>query len=208
MTNEDLSPTKNTPKTAPQAPQSIIIAGFWKRLLAFIIDGLLLGIVGFLLGLMFFEQFARLGGWGRLVGFIITVSYFGVFNGSIGKGQTIGKRFTKLNVIDRDGQFLSPRKSFPRSAILVLPFFLNGALIPTSVIMSPLGILIGLIVFGIGGAIVYLYIFNRRTRQSLHDLAVGFLCRPYFGCRTSHRYWNMEISSCSSGGVVPRNCDF
>jgi hypothetical protein len=31
----------------------------------------------------------------------------------------------------------------------------------------------GFILFGFGDAIVYLYIFNRRTRQSLHDLIVG-----------------------------------
>ena len=31
----------------------------------------------------------------------------------------------------------------------------------------------GLILFGFGQAIVYLYIFNRRTRQSLHDLILG-----------------------------------
>jgi uncharacterized RDD family membrane protein YckC len=39
--------------------------------------------------------------------------------------------------------------------------------------MSPIGLLIGFILFGFGGAIVYLYIFNRGTRQSLHDLVAG-----------------------------------
>ncbi len=39
--------------------------------------------------------------------------------------------------------------------------------------MSPFGYVIGFIVFGLGGAIIYLYIFNRRTRQSLHDVVVG-----------------------------------
>ena len=39
--------------------------------------------------------------------------------------------------------------------------------------MSPIGFLTGFIVFGFGGAIIYLYLFNRRTRQSLHDLVVG-----------------------------------
>ena len=179
MTNDEgfsqITDTAETsPKeTAPQAPEPIIIAGFWKRLLALIIDGLLLGFAGFLLGLMFFDQFARLGGWGRLIGFIIALIYFGVFNSSIGKGQTIGKRIANVKVVDGEGQFLSPRKSFLRSAILELPFFLNGALIPPSVMISPLGVLVGLIIFGIGGAIIYLYIFNRRTRQSFHDLAAG-----------------------------------
>ena len=38
---------------------------------------------------------------------------------------------------------------------------------------SPIGYVIGFILFGFGGAIIYLYVFNRRTRQSLHDLAAG-----------------------------------
>jgi len=32
---------------------------------------------------------------------------------------------------------------------------------------------LAILVFGVGGSIVYLFIFNRRTRQSLHDVAVG-----------------------------------
>ena len=34
-------------------------------------------------------------------------------------------------------------------------------------------ILLGVIVFGVGGSTLYLMVFNRRTRQGLHDLAVG-----------------------------------
>lgn len=173
MTNENFPPTPDTTETTSPEPEPKVIAGFWKRLLAFIIDGLLLGVVGFLLGLMFFDAFARLGGWGRLIGFIIALVYFGVLNSSIGKGQTIGKRITNIKVVDHDGEFIFLNKSFLRYTILALPFFLNGALIPPSVMMSALGIIIGLIIFGVGGGIIYLYIFNRRTRQSLHDLAVG-----------------------------------
>lgn len=173
MTSESFPLTSDITETASQESKSKIIAGFWTRLLAFIIDGLLLGVVGFLLGLMFFDAFARLGGWGRLIGFIIALLYFGVLNSSHGKGQTIGKRITNIKIVDRDGQLIPLNKSFLRYTILALPFFLNGALMPPSVMMSALGVVIGMIIFGIGGAIIYLYIFNRRTRQSLHDLAVG-----------------------------------
>ncbi len=44
---------------------------------------------------------------------------------------------------------------------------------PVGVIEFLLGALIILVVFGGLGAIAYLFVFNRRTRQSLHDLAVG-----------------------------------
>jgi uncharacterized RDD family membrane protein YckC len=154
-------------------PTHAVICGFWKRVFAMILDGILLGIVGVLIGMAAFDQLAQLGGWGRLVGFCIAIIYFGVFNSVIGKGQTLGKKMMKIHVVDRSGNHISLSKSFLRYAILGIPFFLNGALIPNSVIFSPGGYILSLLVFGFGAAIFYLYIFNRRTRQSLHDLAVG-----------------------------------
>ncbi len=149
------------------------ISGFWRRLLALIIDGLLLGLVGFVCGLVLFDPLAQLGGWGRVIGFLIALAYFGILNSSIGKGQTVGKRLMTIEVVDRFGQHILLARSLVRSVVLATPFFLNGALIPPGVMMSPVGYVIGFILFGLGGAIIYLYAFNRLTRQSLHDLAVG-----------------------------------
>ena len=64
-------------------------------------------------------------------------------------------------------------RSFARSFVLLLPYFLNGAPIPLRLLESPLGVVVGVAIFGLGLSIVYLIVFNRRTRQSLHDLAVG-----------------------------------
>lgn len=149
------------------------ISGFWRRLLASIIDSLLLGLAGMACGLFLFDQFASLGGWGRLLGFFVALTYFGVLNSAIGAGQTLGKRVMKIEVVNRAGRHISLGRSSLRYVILGTPVFLNGALIPSAVIMSPIGSVIGFIVFGFSGAIVYLYVFNRRTRQSLHDLVVG-----------------------------------
>jgi uncharacterized RDD family membrane protein YckC len=154
-------------------PEKRVISGFWRRILAFVLDGLLLGLVGIVVGIFFFDPLARSGGWGRLLGFCVALAYGGILNSSIGKGQTIGKRITKVEVVNSHGEHISPGLSTLRYAILAAPFFLNGALIAPSIIDSPLGHLFGLLVFGFGGAILYLYIFNRRTRQSLHDLACG-----------------------------------
>lgn len=156
-----------------QEPNHRIISGFWRRLIAFILDSLCLGLVGFILGLFLFDTLSHLGWWGRLFGFCIWLIYFGVLNSAIGNGQTIGNRIMKIEVIDRCGNHLSLGRSLLRSAVLGTPFFLNNVMIPTSGIMLPISYLMGFIVFGAGGAIIYLYIFNRRTRQSLHDLLVG-----------------------------------
>lgn len=161
---------------APPIPAELdhrVISGFWRRLLSFIVDGLLLGIVGIACGFFLFDTLAHLGGWGRLVGFSVSLVYFGVLNSAIGRGQTIGKRVMKIEVVDRSGQHIALGRSMLRYVILGTPFFLNGVMIPPRVMMSPIGYIIGFILFGFGGAIIYLFVFNRRTRQSLHDLAVG-----------------------------------
>ena len=44
---------------------------------------------------------------------------------------------------------------------------------PQDGVLAPGGPLINALVFGLGGAILYLYLFNGVTRQSLHDLVAG-----------------------------------
>lgn len=148
------------------------IAGFWRRLFAFAIDTCLIGIIGFLLGLFLFDYFVQLGGWARLVGFGTALLYFGLMNSVVFQGQTIGKRLTKIKVVSKNGESLGVGKSFLRFGIVGIPFFLNGAPIKQDVLMSWGGIVISIALFGLGSSIVYLVIFNRKTRQSLHDLII------------------------------------
>jgi len=162
-----LSPDSTEPDQILSEPAQF--AGFWRRLVAFVIDCILIGIVGFAIGMLFFDFLAELGVWGRLLGFMIALMYFGTLNSEFGKGQTLGKRLLNIKVVDRDGVPISLHRSFLRYVILGAPFFLNGATIPmTSGLIS---LLFSVIIFGAAFAIIYLFIFNRQTRQSLHDLA-------------------------------------
>jgi uncharacterized RDD family membrane protein YckC len=148
-------------------------AGFWRRSVAFIVDVLLLGIVGALVGWMLFDVFARMGGYGRLLGFAVALSYFGVMNSALCGGQTLGKRLLGVRVVGKDGALLPLPQSLLRYSVLGIPFFLNGAPFDSSVVLSPLGYVLSLLVFGGMFSILYLYVFNRKGRRSLHDLAVG-----------------------------------
>jgi uncharacterized RDD family membrane protein YckC len=149
------------------------IAGFWRRVAAALIDGILLGVVGIVLGLFFSEQFMRMGGWGRLAGAAIAALYFVPLNSWLGGGQTVGKRALRIRVVSTSGGLLGVPQSLLRSVVMLLPWFLNGAPIPTPLLMSPLGIVVSLALFGFGASILYLIVFNRRTRQSFHDLIAG-----------------------------------
>lgn len=149
------------------------ISGFWRRVGAFFIDSIILGVFGVLLGLLFSHQFVAAGGWGRAIGFPIAAIYFAIMNSRVGGGQTIGKKVSKIKVVDSVGELISLSKSALRYSIIGIPYFLNGALISDS-ILYPFGFyILSLLVFGFGFSMVYLYVFNRNTRQSLHDIIVG-----------------------------------
>jgi len=149
------------------------ICGFWRRIGALFIDTLVLGVFGYAVGLFLEDTFVQLGGWGRLIGFVVSITYFGVMNSSLFNGQTIGKKLLNIQVVDASNSTISLPKSFLRYSFLAIPFSLNGAQITNEALLSYLMYPLSLIIFGGLLSIMYLYVFNRVTRQSLHDLAVG-----------------------------------
>ena len=148
-------------------------AGLWHRGAAFIVDGLILGLIGYALGLALFDTFVRLGPWGRVVGFVVALGYFVPQESTRGGGQSLGKRLLRIRVVDAQGNALSPARSALRFAIFGVPYFLNGAPLPIDVLSFAHGVPVAVLVSGGLLALAYLLVFNRRTRQSLHDLAVG-----------------------------------
>ena len=150
-----------------------IISGFWRRLAAFLIDSLIVGMTGFLIGLLFFNKLAQLGQWGHVVGFVIAALYFSVLNSELGNGQTPGKRALGIEVVNKSGRHISLFRSFLRYSVLSIPFFLNNASLSLPLDSSLPVLIAGLLVFGLGGATIYLLVFNRRTRQGTHDLVAG-----------------------------------
>lgn len=149
------------------------ISGFWRRIGALIVDTLILALGGFVLGLFLKSVFIQMGAWAALVGFGISLGYFGVLNSAIGNGQTLGKKLLGIRVVDINNQTISFGRSLLRYAVYGIPFALQVETVPwgdaSALIMYPFAFLV------IGGSfsIIYLYIFNRNTRQSLHDLVAG-----------------------------------
>ena len=139
-------------------------AGFWRRLFALVVDVLLLSPPSFLLGYFFSDFFASSSVWTAAIGFIITIPYFALMGSSIGGGQTVGQRWTGIEVVDRQGNHLSLGRSFLRYTILFGPLLFSEGTLP-----SYIGWPIGMVEF----AVLYLYIFNTRTRQTLHDIVTS-----------------------------------
>ena len=159
------------------APKPARIAGFWRRLAAALVDALVLGIVGFAIGTLFTDQLVALGPYGRAVGFPIALLYFGLLNGNAGGGATLGKRMLGIRVVGRDGASVSVLRSLWRAVVYLVPFYLNGldlSFLPLNDAQTMAALVVdAVLVFGVIGATVYLYLFNFRTRQMMHDLAAG-----------------------------------
>lgn len=149
------------------------ISGFWRRIGALFIDVLILGAVGFVLGLLLESTFVEIGEWGRLIGFSISLVYFGVMNSVISNGQTLGKKALNIKVVNSSNDTISISKSFARYTVFAIPFTLNGIHITNEALLSYLMYPFSFLIFGGLFAIIYLYVFNRVTRQSLHDLIFG-----------------------------------
>lgn len=149
------------------------ISGFWRRIGALFIDGLILSAVGFVLGFLLESTFVEIGSWGRLIGFSISLVYFGVMNSVVSNGQTLGKRALNIKVVNSSNDTISISKSFARYTVLAIPFSLNGIHITNEALLSYLMYPFSFLIFGGFFAIIYLYVCNRVTRQSLHDLIFG-----------------------------------
>lgn len=171
--NTDNPLPASQPSLPPDAfSPGCIMAGFWRRFFAFALDSILLGIIGSILGALFFDAFTRMGAMARIVGFLVATIYFALFDSSIGKGRSIGKRLLRLKLVDAQGEALALEEAILRFVILAVPYFLNGLPLPVSRTSEAVGVLLSLVVFGVGGTNLYLLIFNRGTRQGLHDMVV------------------------------------
>jgi hypothetical protein len=78
----------------------------------------------------------------------------------------------KIAVRDRNNQPIGLGRSFIRILVLTLPALFNNWSIPIYKNFMIVW-LISFLIFGLGGAIVYTMLFNRKSRQGIHDLLLG-----------------------------------
>lgn len=195
-------------------------AGFWRRTAAFAIDCVVLGLIGMAVIALGFEWLARIGAWARVIGFALGSLYFALMEGVNGRCQSFGKHALKIKVvrITPEGLMpLNPIQAWMRYAIVAVPFVLGGiGFVDTPVMRQGTS---WLAVVNSGGvllwemAIIYLLVFNRPSRQSLHDLAVSaaVVCVEAQACpqapiRRVHRIAISVIGMVVvAGGVVARH---
>jgi uncharacterized RDD family membrane protein YckC len=133
------------------------------------LDAIVLTALFFILGFVFLDFAYSLGPWGRVLGYSISFVYWAYWNSHLGKGQTPGKRVMKIGVVDDNGACLPVDRAIARSAVIALIFLLNGLQLP-QLQNAIVQLVTATLLFGGGLAVLYGFIFNRNTRQGLHDL--------------------------------------
>lgn len=150
-----------------------VVSPSLRRLGAFSVDFALLYVLGRILLWALKDFFLFIGYWGNLLGALILLAYFGIQNSRIGKGRTLGKRLFYIKVLGKDGGYISLKRSLVRTAILITPLLISFPWIPYHVSGKLLFSLLLNLYFFSGIVIPYLYLFNTKSRQSLHDLFTG-----------------------------------
>jgi len=97
------------PARAVETPR---YAGFWVRVLAFLVDGIVIGIVVSALtvgraGVITWDHWIELATWRSFVDTVASFAYFTLFWSTLGGGRTIGMRLLGLRVIGPDGNPVS-----------------------------------------------------------------------------------------------------
>ncbi len=146
-------PTTPSPTPAPVMTDSVQYAGFWLRLVASIIDGIMLTAFSSAISMamvsvgaqVFMEEMQTLG---RGLDFMVALVYF-VGMESSSKQATLGKMALGLKVTDLNGNRLTPFRSLGRWFAKFLSMF----------------------TLGIG----YLMAAFTAKKQALHDLVAGTL---------------------------------
>ena len=84
-------------------------AGFWIRVLAFLIDGLAIGVIVSAVtigqaGIVIWDHWFQLVAWRNFIESLIGFAYFTLFWSAFGGGRTLGMRLLGLQVVGADGR--------------------------------------------------------------------------------------------------------
>ncbi len=166
---------KEVQSTPPMdSPEPKLVAGFWIRAVADTIDLAILWMFAFGLSLLFENWFVKLGERGVWLGLLVSIAYFVPSQSGFGKGQSLGKRFLGIQVLDMKGQPLSLVKSFLRYLIIAFVGYIG---VFTGVVNLILSSSLNTLVDSIAGTMwlvalvgCYLLLPLHPLKRGLHDL--------------------------------------
>lgn len=167
---------KEPPKQKPTKPKPTGPAGFWRPNLAFSLDMTILTLFTFLAAYFLGPLLSYLGSWNTVWFVGIFIAYFSIGNSSLQKGATFGKGVLGIKVVDKNGETISPGRSFFRTlplALILLPVGLeSNPPVAAQDTGSSLVPFYDLFLLCYGSVYLYLALFNGKAKRSLDDLLV------------------------------------
>ncbi len=149
--------------------QDTILASRLQRIGAFVIDNIVIGIIGFLSGLLLADFYMSLGNYGRLIGFAAVLVYFTFSDSFFFAGQTIGKKIMGIKVVNCQSKLISIQLSFARSLIYSFTVLLNGLTLSNPkyayIILFTSFILFSICLFEL-----YYFFLYKKTGRFFHDV--------------------------------------
>ncbi|MDD3653605.1 MAG: RDD family protein [Desulfotomaculaceae bacterium] len=106
-------------------PVPMVCAGFWRRFLAIILDGLLLSAAGYLIGFLLGYEI------GNVTGFVIGWLYFALMESSSSQG-TLGKMAIGIKVTDLNGN----KPTFGRATVRYFGKIISSLIIMLGYVMA------------------------------------------------------------------------
>lgn len=96
--------------------------GCFKKAVAFIIDEIIIAVIGIVVFFPFSRFIYSLHQHAWLPGFLVGGVYFAILESSVFRGRSFGKRVFSLRVTSIEGKEISPFISFGRYLLVTLPF--------------------------------------------------------------------------------------
>ena len=172
---KNLLPTRLTDLFSFISPgdNNLPFARQWRRIMAFLLDGVLISLISALLIVCCFNLLAELGEWGRGIGFAVALCYFTIGNSHFTAGQTLGKRLFGIRVVNFSGQPVSLWCSFLRALVPSWLLAMRDITISAGFAIDILITIINLICYLLLLFELYLFVFDCPARRTLHDMMAG-----------------------------------
>jgi len=157
--------------------------GCFKKVVAFLIDQIIIVIVGIIVFFPFSKFIDSLYQHGWIPGYLLGAIYFAILESSVFKGQSLGKMIFCLRVISIEGKGISPFASFGRYFLITLPF-LNGEI--SNTLASTIGItntFLGGAIFLVSVGVLFsgntLFMLFHPQKRGLHDIIFRTVVVPF-----------------------------
>lgn len=148
--------------------------GCFKKSVAFLIDQIIIAIIGIVVFLPFSKFMGSLYQHGWLPAYLVGAVYFMILESKMLKGQSIGKMVFSFKVTSITGECISPIVSFGRYFLINLPF-MNGAI--SNSLSSTIGItntvvggILFLLIIGVLLSGNTLFMLFHPQKRGFHDI--------------------------------------